>query len=124
MANIQTGYGHGDVVGVPFDFYSSPVASQVITMQTAVIVFDVVNAVSITLTLPLNPVDGAVAEVTNRVGSANTLTFTGNLAANTGDSILGTALASLATGVSARYRYSLNGDITKGVNPRTWVRTF
>jgi len=122
MAGIQVGYGHADVVGSAFDFYSAPLASQVITMQTGIIVFDVVNAVSITLTLPLNPPDGAVAEVQSRVGSANTLTLTGNLAANTGDSILGTALASLATGVSAKYRYSLNGDILKGVNPRTWVR--
>lgn len=127
MANYQTGYGHGDVVGVPFDFYSGAVAlptGVVITMQTAILVLVPAGAISATVTLPLNPVDGAYAEV-NNVGAGGTVTLTGNLAANTGDSIVGTALASLASNASAAYRYTLNGfqpASGAAVNPRSWVR--
>lgn len=137
MGNYQTGYGHGDVVGVPFDFYSG--ASGVptgatITMQTALLVLNPAGAVSLTINLPLNPVDGAQAAISNV--SASTITVTA-LNANTGDTISNLGLtaptaitpAALATAGSAsntlRYVYTLNGfqpGSGAAVNPRTWFR--
>lgn len=130
MGNYQTGYGHGDVVGVPFDFYVGAAALPAgvnIQMQSGVLVIDPAAAVSGVVTLPLNPGDGAVAEISNvTVAGGFTFTFTGGLLPATGDAILGTALASLAAGVTARYRYTLNGYSPNvnvvPVNPRTWVR--
>lgn len=129
MANVQVGYGHGDVVGVPFDFYAGTalVTGSTITMQTAVLVLLPGGAVSLTINLPLNPVDGAWAEIVNASGSVVTLTAVN---ANTGDSLAGaTTPATLPAATqtplvttSIKYRYSLNGDILKGANPRTWVR--
>jgi hypothetical protein len=136
MANIQLGYGHGDVVGIPFDFYGGAtlVTGSTITMQTGVLVVNPPGAISVTINLPLNPVDGADASISNV--SASTLTLTA-VNANTGDTIsnLGltspTALtpAALATAGSAsntiRYKYTLNGfqpASGAAVTPRTWFR--
>jgi hypothetical protein len=136
MANIQVGYGHGDVVGIPFDFYGGAtlVTGSTITMQTGVLVVNPPGAISVTINLPLNPVDGADASISNV--SASTLTLTA-VNANTGDVIsnLGltapTALtpAALATAGSAsntiRYKYTLNGfqpASGAAVTPRTWFR--
>jgi hypothetical protein len=135
MANYQSGYGHGDVVGVPFDFYAGAtlVTGSTITMQTGVLVLNPTGALaSIIVNLPLNPVDGALAEIT----STQTLTsFTLN--ANTGDvivpGVLGTltaltpAAATTAGGATAtvRFKYTLNGfqpASGAAVNPRSWVR--
>jgi hypothetical protein len=127
MANIQVGYGHGDVVALPFDFYSSVgggalVTGQTINMQSGKLVFHLAATLAAeTVNLPLNPPDGADAELSNSVSTFNITSLT--VAANTGDSIVGTAAASLNSGITVRYRYSLLGDITKGVQPRTWVRT-
>src|SRR5271155_55804 len=136
MANIQLGYGHGDVVGIPFDFYGGAtlVTGSTITMQTGVLVVNPPGAISVTINLPLNPVDGCDASISNV--SASTLTLTA-VNANTGDSIsnLGltppTALtpAALATAGSSsntiRYKYTLNGfqpASGAAVTPRTWFR--
>jgi hypothetical protein len=133
MTNYQVGYGHGDVVGVPFDFYAGAtlVTGSTITMQTAVLVLVPVGAVSLTINLPLNPVDGADASITN--GSASVITLTA-VNANTGDAFVAgvtapTALqVAAAAGVSTstvRYKYTLNGfqpASGAAVNPRTWVR--
>jgi hypothetical protein len=135
MANIGLGYGHGDVVGVPFDFYSGAtvVTGSTITMQTGLLVVSAPGAISVTVNLPLNPVDGAIAEISN--ASSGTLTLTA-VNANTGDSIsqnglgaptgltVGAATAGTAT-CTIRYRYSLNGfqpASGAAVNPRTWIR--
>lgn len=132
MANYQTGYGHGDVVGVPFDFYAGAtlVTGSTITMQTGILVLLPSGAVSLTINLPLNPVDGAYAEITNASGSIVTLTAVN---ANTGDVLGGAATpatlpaatqAPLVT-TSIKYRYTLNGfqpASGAAVNPRTWVR--
>jgi hypothetical protein len=133
MANYQTGYGHGDVVGVPFDFYAGAtlVTGSTITMQTGILVLAPTGAISVTVNLPLNPVDGAVAELSNAGTAIVTLTAVN---ANTGDSFfpaaaaptalqVGTA-AGLAT-VTVRWRYTLNGfqpASGAAVNPRTWLR--
>jgi hypothetical protein len=134
MANYQSGYGHGDVVGVPFDFYAGAtiVTGGTITMQTGLLVINNA-AISLTVNLPLNPVDGAVAEISMITG---TLTLTA-LNANTGDSIVNgtlgaptaiTPAASTTAGSAAntlRYRYTLNGfqpASGAAVNPRTWLR--
>ncbi len=127
MANIQGGYGHSDVFapGV-FDHYSAAsggtlATGQTITMQTSNLVLYTTGAITaLTVNLPLNPPDGAVAEinVSGTGGSVTTLT----LAANTGDSLATAFATSLATQTPLRYKYSLNGDITKGVQTRTWMR--
>lgn len=136
MTNVQLGYGHGDVVGVPFDFYAGAtlVTASTITMQTGILVLRATGAISVTINLPLNPVDGAVAEISNTGGGTLTLTAVN---ANSGDTIdatttlgvptgltVGAATAGSATG-TIRYRYTLNGfqpASGAAVNPRTWVR--
>jgi hypothetical protein len=133
MANIQVGYGHGDVVGVPFDFYAGAtlVTGSTITMQTGVLVLVPTGAISLTINLPLNPVDGAQAQISNGSGSIITLTAVN---ANTGDSFVAGATAPTALQVpgaageatsTVRYVYTLNGfqpASGAAVNPRTWVR--
>jgi hypothetical protein len=135
MANIQVGYGHGDVVGVPFDFYAGAtlVTGSTITMQTAVLVLNPTGTLAaLTVNLPLNPVDGADASITS------TATITSlTLNANTGDvivpGVLGTltaltpAAATTAGGATAtvRFKYTLNGfqpASGAAVNPRSWIR--
>jgi hypothetical protein len=126
MANIQLGYGHGDVLALPFDYYSSVgggalVTGSTINMQTGKLVFNLSATLAAeTVNLPLNPPDGADAEISNSVSTFVITSLTVN--ANTGDSISGTAVTTIASGATIRYRYSLLGDITKGVQPRTWVR--
>jgi hypothetical protein len=127
MASVQgIVYGHADCWGLPFDFYSSVgggtlVTGQTIVMQTGKLVFHLAATLAAeTVILPLNPPDGADVEISQ---SVNTFNITGlTVTANTGDVIVGTAAASLNSGITVRYKYSLNGDITKGVLPRTWVR--
>jgi hypothetical protein len=133
MANFQTGYGHGDVVGVPFDFYAGAtlVTGSTITMQTGILVLVPTGAISVTVNLPLNPVDGAQAQISNGSGSIITLTAVN---ANTGDSFVAGATAPTALQVpgaageatsTVRYVYTLNGfqpASGAAVNPRTWVR--
>jgi hypothetical protein len=133
MSNIQVGYGHGDVVGVPFDFYAGAtlVTGSTITMQTGVLVLVPTGAISLTINLPLNPVDGAQAQISNGSGSIITLTAVN---ANTGDSFVAGATAPTALQVpgaageatsTVRYVYTLNGfqpASGAAVNPRTWVR--
>ena len=134
MANIQVGYGHGDVVGVPFDFYAGAtlVTGSTITMQTGILVVaPTATLAALTVNLPLHPGDGAVAEISVAGASVNITSLT--VAANTGDSLLGAAgntITALAAGAGAatstvRYRYTLNGfqpASGAAVNPRTWLR--
>jgi hypothetical protein len=141
MANFQVGYGHGDVVGIPFDFYGGAtlVTGSTITMQTAQLLLNNTTggAIAVTINLPLNPVDGACAEISN-VSSviADVLTITA-INANTGDVIATSGLgvpatitlaASTAGGSAAatvKYKYTLNGfqpASGAAVNPRTWFR--
>lgn len=135
MANYQAGYGHGDVVGIPFDFYGGAtlVTGSTITMQTAELVVNPTGTLAaLTVNLPLNPVDGAHAEIT----STQTITVM-TVNANTGDVIVNGNLtavtqlapAALATAGSAsatiKYKYTLNGfqpASGAAVNPRTWIR--
>jgi hypothetical protein len=139
MANIQVGYGHGDVVGVPFDFYAGAtlVTGSTITMQTNQLVLVATAAIALTINLPLNPVDGCCAEITNAssvVGDVITLTAVN---ANTGDTLATTGLgvpatitvvASLSGGsaiATIKYKYTLNGfqpASGAAVSPRTWFR--
>jgi hypothetical protein len=134
MTNYQVGYGHGDVVGVPFDFYAGAtlVTGSTITMQTGVLVLNPTGAISLTINLPLNPTDGADASIS----ATNTITLTA-LNANTGDvivpGVLGiptalTPAATLTAGsatATLRYKYTLNGfqpASGAAVNPRSWIR--
>ena len=135
MANIQVGYGHGDVVGVPFDFYGGAtlVTGSTITMQTNQLLLSNTTGgtIAVTVNLPLNPVDGCCAEISNGSGSIITLTAVN---ANTGDSFVAGATAPTALQVpgaageatsTVRYVYTLNGfqpASGAAVNPRTWVR--
>ena len=135
MANIQVGYGHGDVVGIPFDFYGGAtlVTGSTITMQTSQLVLAPTGTLAaLTVNLPLNPVDGTQAEITS---TAILTSLTVN--ANTGDSVLAgvlgtvtglTPVATVGTGSSTatiKYKYTLNGfqpASGAAVNPRTWIR--
>ncbi len=119
MGNYQTGYGHSDVVGVPFDFYV-PLTGFNIVMQTGILVLNPAGTLATgTVTLPLNPVDGALAEIS----STQTQTAL-TLNANTGDSIVG-AVTALVANTRVAYRYTLNGfqpASGAAVNPRSWIR--
>jgi hypothetical protein len=137
MANWQAGYGHGDVVGVPFDFYAGAtlVTGSTITMQTGVLVLNATGTLAaLTVNLPLNPVDGADASITS-TQVVTSLT----VVANTGDVIVNGVLGAVSTitptanpgsgaitGLATvRYKYTLNGfqpASGAAVNPRSWIR--
>jgi hypothetical protein len=135
MANYQVGYGHGDVVGVPFDFYAGAtlVTGSTITMQTGVLVLNPTGTLAVlTVNLPLNPVDGADASI-----SSTQILTSLTVNANTGDVIVPGVLAAvtaltpaaLGTAGSAsatiRFKYTLNGfqpASGAAVNPRSWIR--
>jgi hypothetical protein len=135
MANVQVGYGHGDVVGVPFDFYAGAtlVTGSTITMQTGVLVLNPTGTLAaLTVNLPLNPVDGADSSITT---TQQITSLTVN--ANTGDTIVSGVLATVteiipaASGTAGsasatiRFKYTLNGfqpASGAAVNPRTWIR--
>jgi hypothetical protein len=130
MANVQVGYGHSDVVGSAFDYYSGAIdvaTGSTFNMQTGILLLNPAGAVAVTVNLPLNPPDGAYAFIGNASASIITLTAVN---ANTGDLLVSgvtpTALAAQTAAGSATpgigYRYSLNGDIPKGLNPRSWIR--
>jgi hypothetical protein len=141
MANIQVGYGHGDVVGIPFDFYGGAtlVTGSTITMQTNQLLLNNTSGgtIAVTVNLPLNPVDGCCAEISNvSAVTADVITLTA-VNANTGDVIATSALgvpasitpAATTTGGTAigtvKYKYTLNGfqpASGAAVNPRTWFR--
>jgi hypothetical protein len=135
MANIGLGYGHGDVVGIPFDFYGGAtlVTGSTITMQTGQLVLNATGTLAaLTVNLPLNPVDGCCAEITTtQIVTSMTVN------ANTGDVIVNGVLSAvtqitptaLATAGNAsatiKYKYTLNGfqpASGAAVNPRTWIR--
>lgn len=139
MANIQSGYGKSDVLAPlgPFDLYIG--ATQVLTgsaytMQNSRLILLPAAAVTgVAITLPLNPPDGAVAEISN-LSAVTGSSVTGTVSANTGDSIInGTLAPATAITVTAsataggatntiKYVYSLNGSTVNGVNARTWFR--
>jgi hypothetical protein len=139
MSNIQVGYGHGDVVGVPFDFYAGAtvVTGSTITMQTGLlVVLPPATLAALTINLPLNPVDGAVAEITIgqvitaltiNANTGDSLTYTGLLQPTTAGGTF-TPVAAAGAGSAAatlRFRYTLNGfqpASGAAVNPRTWIR--
>ena len=133
MTSIQVGYGHSDSVGVPFDFYV-PVTGFNITMQTNILVLNPAGTLATgTVNLPLNPVDGAFAEI-----SSTQVITSLTVAANTGDSLVNGVLGAASTitptaqtGGSAiatlRYKYTLAGVVTNTLtgavaNARTWFR--
>ena len=135
MANWQAGYGHGDVVGVPFDFYAGAtlVTGSTITMQTGVLVLNPTGTLAaLIVNLPLNPVDGADASITSTqiltsltvVANTGDVIVNGILAAVTGLTPVASAGAGSATD-TIRYKYTLNGfqpASGAAVNPRTWIR--
>jgi len=135
MSNYQVGYGHGDVVGVPFDFYAGAtlVTGSTITMQTGVLVVNpTATLAALTVNLPLNPTDGADASI-----SSTQILTSLTVNANTGDVIVNgvltavtaltpVALATAGSGTATiRYKYTLNGfqpASGAAVNPRSWIR--
>lgn len=126
----QLGYGKQDVVGQPYDFYTNVAlqgvtgtltSGQTLVMNNNKLVTHIgATLAALTVTLPLNPPDGATAEVSN---SVNTFAITSlTVGASAGDVIIGTAVTTAASGATVKYQYTLNGDVTKGAGPRTWVR--
>jgi hypothetical protein len=118
----QVGYGSNDVVGAPGNVIQA-IASQAITMTSGRLTLNnAASVASLALTLPLNPPDGAVAEIVS-LGGATTIT----VAANTGDAIAGAAaVTALTASVAVEYAYTLNGSQNGNaapVNARTWFRT-
>jgi hypothetical protein len=122
----QVGYGHSDDAGAqPFDYYKIQNASALtstIQMLSSQLILDGATQVTsgaLTIDLPLNPVDGAVAEITSISGvtSGNTLVVqvasTDQVAAATGTSgIKGLAApTALSAGVAIKYRFTWFGDI-------------
>jgi hypothetical protein len=131
----QIGYGHSDAVGAPFDFYAGAnvVTGTTIAMQTASLVLAAAGTTAaLTVTLPLNPTDGCVAEI-----SSTQIVTSLTVNANTNDSIVNgvltavtaltpTALATAGVATATiKYKYSLNGSQVGNaapINARTWVR--
>ena len=136
----QVGYGHSDIVGVPFDLYTGAgqiVTGFVITMATNAVHLNPAGTLATgTVNLPLNPPDGCVAEIS----SSQVITAL-TVAANSGDVIVNGVLGAASTitptaqtGGSAiaviKYKYTLNGGVpgnsqspsAVAVNPRTWFR--
>lgn len=116
----QVGYGAGDVIAQSFDFYV-PLTAFAITMQSGILVLNPAGTLATgAVTLPLNPPDGATAEIS----STQTQTAL-TLAANTGDVLVGTTPTALVANTRVAYRYSLNGTKNSSgvvVNTRAWVR--
>jgi hypothetical protein len=135
MSNYQVGYGHGDVVGVPFDFYAGAtlVTGSTITMQTGVLVLNPTGTLAtLVVNLPLNPVDGADASITSTQVISGIV-----INANTGDVIVGGVLGTVgvltpaatttagSASATVKYKYTLNGfqpASGAAVNPRSWIR--
>lgn len=116
----QIGYGPGDCIGYPYDFYV-PVTAFVITMITGILVLNPAGTLATgTVNLPSSPPDGALAEI------SSTQTQTALVvAAATGDLIAGAAVTALVANTRVGWRYSLNGTKNSTgatVNVRTWVR--
>lgn len=124
MAAIQGGYGQEDTFAPGrFDYYDAAtgnlVSGATINMQTSNLVLVAGAAIAaLTVKLPINPPDGCVAELNAVNYGVTALT----LQANTGDSLVGPAVAALAAATPVRFKYSLLGDYTKGVNARSWIR--
>ena len=118
----QIGYGNTDPVGMPGQFFGGAniLTGFNITMTSARLVLNPSGTLSTgTVTLPLNPPDGCVAEIS----STQTQTAL-TLSANTGDSIVG-AVTALTANTRVAYYYTLNGSVAgnaAAINPRTWVR--
>jgi hypothetical protein len=123
MANFQVGYGHSDVTGEPFDFYV-PLTGFNITMQSAKLALNPAGTLATgTVTLPLNPPDGALVEIS----STQTQTAI-TVNANTGDAIVG-AVTALVANTRVAWRYTLFGTAGNGApagaataNARSWIR--
>lgn len=134
----QVGYGKSDAIGAPFDFYAGVNATipAAVTMQSARLVVAATTSplAALAITLPLNPPDGCVAEI-----SSTTVITAISVAANTGDSIVAGLLGALgatftpvastgAGGATAtlRYAYALNGYQAGSngviVGARSWTR--
>jgi hypothetical protein len=131
----QQGYGVNDPVGTPFQYVAGAnlVTGFAITMTAARLVLNPSATLATgTITLPLNPPDGCVAEITTTqqltslTVSANTgdLLAYGVLVAVTEIIPTNSATAGVPTG-TIKYAYTLNGSVAgnaAAINPRTWVR--
>src|ERR1700744_4050123 len=143
----QVGYGKYDIVGSPIDFITNgPFQGSTGGLVTGLtyqmnnnklVVYASATLAALAVVLPMNAPDGAEAQIVNAVGSgtitALTVTVPTNYAGSSStqtqnqtvsDNLIGTAVtsASTASGVAYKWIYSLNGDVTKGVGPRSWIR--
>jgi hypothetical protein len=123
MGSIQLGYGADDAIAPGrFDYYDAAtgtlVSGDTINLQTSNLLVVAAAAIAaLTVVLPINPPDGCVAELNAVNYGVTALT----LNANTGDKVVNAPTA-LVAATPVRLKYSLNGDVTKGVNARTWFR--
>jgi hypothetical protein len=136
----QVGYGSNDPIGQPFNYLAG--ANGVVTGSTIAMIAAslVINAggttAALTVTLPVNPPDGCVAEITSlfQTTSLTVNAATTGVAADTivnGTLGVVTEILPVASGTAGaatntvKYKYSLNGYINGNVpalNPRTWFR--
>jgi hypothetical protein len=117
----QVGYGHSDAAAAaPFDYYDITTATltETFQMQSGKLVLDGTEVTSGTITvyLPLNPVDGATAEIVATGGLSGTLAVqvasTDQVCAKTGASgIKGSAATSLSALTAIKYVFTWFGDI-------------
>jgi hypothetical protein len=136
----QHGYGPYDADGVPFNLAAGAngvVSGSTIAMQAASLVINAGGTTAaLTVTLPTNPPDGCVAEISS-LYQITSLTVNASAAGAATDSIVNGTLgavteiipvATTTAGSSTntiKYKYSLNGYINGNVpalNPRTWFR--
>jgi hypothetical protein len=133
MSGTQLGYGVNDAVGDAMA-YVVPVTGFAITMTSRQLLLNPAGTLATgAVTLPLNPPDGCIAEITT---TQQLTSFT--VSANTGDSLAygvlvavteiiptNSATAGIATG-TIKYKYTLAGyqatSNSTPVNPRTWIR--
>ena len=119
----QLGYGPYDIVGAPAEWYTPLTAFNIVAQTGRVMLTPAGTLATGSLTLPLNPPDGATFTLqSSQTQTAITIT------ANTGDALVVpsgglAALTALVANTVYEYTYFLNGNRTTGLLPRSWVRT-
>lgn len=117
----QLGYGANDPVGSPFQTIQAVAAQAITALGNKVILNNAASVAGVAITLPLNPPDGCQFQLMSTGG-----TTASTVAANTGDTLLGTAVTAFTANTIFEWCYSLNGSVignAAAVNARSWFRT-
>jgi hypothetical protein len=119
----QIGYGAYDCIGAAREWYTPLTAFNIVAQTDSVLLTPAGTLATGTLTLPLNPPDGAKF-VLQSTQTQTAITIN----ANTGDSLVVpagglAAITALVANTKYEYTYFLNGNRTTGLLPRSWIRT-